>query len=300
MKPLKSILFCRLILLQLVGFICISALSVSSFGECVDQYTPPAPLLAPTAPIEIELTQVVAQLNEFWGATNVPPSTDAFGASGRQLPLVKVAISEDPIPTEFGIQIEEPGYVILNQTIYFTTSAWNRLASVIGIPNTQLTRALLFGHEYGHHLQTNAPGFAILRTILPQTFRRLRVPLEWHADALAGFWLRQSPEFTGSAAQMAEVTQFMESIGDESVRSSLGILAYIGRRMRGRYAHGSGADRVAAFQIGLTSNSLAELHSRLIAHVAQNARISDELLDQFSIGLNSLERLLEATQNRTP
>ncbi|MGB3054114.1 MAG: neutral zinc metallopeptidase [Acidimicrobiales bacterium] len=190
------------------------------------------------APVNRVAANAIADLNAFWGA--VYPAT--FDGAAYVAPAGGYfAVDRNSRPSTLPCQPYDVNQVLHNA--YFCPSddaiAWDEeflmpeLAETFG----DFTVAVVLAHEFGHAIQHRA------------AFEQPTVVMELQADCYAGAW----------AKHVADSGTSRFEIGTRELDQALaGILSFrdaAGASSEDPNAHGSGFDRVSAFQVGYEEGS---------------------------------------------
>jgi uncharacterized protein len=221
------------------------------------------PLPPPTAPPG-QLTGV-AQQKEFvarvlgdtedvWGAT--------FQQMGSRYKPPKLVLFNGQVGSACGLASAATGpfYCPGDQDVYLDTAFFQELSQRFGAPG-DFARAYVIAHEVGHHVQNQLGLMADVakrsERASDQTRNSLSVRQELQADCFAGVWGH-------SAAQRG-------LIDDKDVESGIAAAGAVGddriqQRSRGyvvpeSFTHGSSAQRVKWFKIGLQSGDLRQCNT---------------------------------------
>jgi len=195
---------------------------------------------------------VLRSTEQVWG--------DVFAAAGRTYEEPRMRVFRDSYPTACGTgdAAAGPFYCPRDRYVYLDLSFFDLMTRELGAPG-QFAHAYVVGHEVGHHVQ-NLLGIldkvdaARARASEAQS-NALSVRLELQADCLAGVWATRSQQEQGWRLERGDVESALNAasqIGDDTLQ----------RRARGTvvpesFTHGTSAQRVAWFQRGLRSGSIA-------------------------------------------
>jgi predicted metalloprotease len=139
---------------------------------------------------------------------------------------------------------------------------FDELQQKLGGSKADFSNAYVIAHEVGHHVQ-NLLGYSAIvdqkRAALPKTeFNRWSVRLELQADYLAGVWAhygQQDFNFIESG-DVESAIQSANAIGDDRLQKRAG-----GFVSPENYTHGTSAQRVKWFGLGLKTGDLGTLKS---------------------------------------
>jgi predicted metalloprotease len=170
-----------------------------------------------------------------------------FQREGRQYPAPTLVLFTHEVQSACGFASAASGpfYCPRDRKVYIDLGFFQELDRRFGAPG-DFAQGYVIAHEVGHHIQ-NTLG------VLSGGSNAQSVRQELQADCLAGMWGRSAAArdmlHTGDTE---EGLRAAAAIGDDTLQ----------RRSQGRvvpesFTHGSSADRVAAFQRGLNSTTLA-------------------------------------------
>jgi hypothetical protein len=118
--------------------------------------------------------------------------------------------------------------------------------------------AYVVAHEVGHHVQTllgTSAKVAALREQDPSQANALSVKMELQADCYAGIWAAREKKQTNllEAGDIEEALNAASAVGDDRLQK-----AAQGYVVPESFTHGSSADRVKWFQVGLQTGDLRQ------------------------------------------
>ena len=153
-----------------------------------------------------------------------------------------------------------PFYCPADKTVYLDPTFFDDLEQKLGGSKADFSRAYVITHEIGHHVQ-NLLGYSSLvdekRATLPKAqFNQWSVRLELQADYLAGVWAhygQQEFQFI-EAGDIEAAIQSANAIGDDRLQKRAG-----GFSSPEAYTHGTSAQRVKWFRLGLKTGDLSML-----------------------------------------
>jgi uncharacterized protein len=227
------------------------------FGGGTSSYVPGPTQHRSTSASQDPETQFVSRVlrstEEVWGSL----FPQQFGQQYRQPRLV---LFRDVTQTACGMgqAAMGPFYCPPDQRIYIDLSFFDELASRFRAPG-QFPQAYVIAHEVAHHVQ-NLLGISGKVQQMRQSMSRrdgnaLSVRVELQADCLAGVW-----------AYHANRQRAGKMIGEEDVDQAIAAASAIGddrlqRQSQGRvvpdsFTHGSSAQRVRWFKVGLESGDV--------------------------------------------
>jgi predicted metalloprotease len=228
----------------------------SSYEPAPTQTSRTAPRQQPQQPAGDAETQFVSRVlkstEDVW--------TSAFRELGRQYRDPKLVLYRDATRTECGVgqSAMGPFYCPADQRVYLDLAFFDDLARRFHSPG-QFPQAYVIAHEVGHHVQ-NLLGISAKTEQMKERMSKrdanaLSVRVELQADCFAGVW-----------ANRADAARGGKMIDDKDVEQALAAASAIGddrlqRQAQGRvvpdsFTHGSSAQRMRWFRIGLESGDL--------------------------------------------
>jgi predicted metalloprotease len=153
-----------------------------------------------------------------------------------------------------------PFYCPADRTVYLDPTFFDELQQKLGGSKADFSKAYVIAHEVGHHVQ-NLLGYSRIvdekrRTLPKAEFNRWSVRLELQADYLAGVWAYygQKEFHFIERGDIESAIQSANAIGDDRLQ----------KRARGfsspeKYTHGTSAQRVKWFSLGLKTGDLKML-----------------------------------------
>jgi predicted metalloprotease len=214
------------------------------------------PASRPSANADPE-TQFVARVlkstEDVWG--------ELFQQMGRQYRQPRLVLFRDATQTACGMgqSAMGPFYCPPDQRVYIDLSFFDELANRFRAPG-QFPQAYVIAHEVGHHVQ-NLLGISgkveqMRQNMSKRDANAMSVRVELQADCFAGVWAYHADKERGGTA----------TIGEKDVDQALAAATAIGddrlqRQSQGRvvpdsFTHGSSAQRVRWFKIGLQSGDV--------------------------------------------
>jgi predicted metalloprotease len=150
-----------------------------------------------------------------------------------------------------------PFYCPLDERVYIDLIFYSDLRERFGAPG-DFAQAYVIAHEVGHHIQNQLGIMDEVQTAQQQSFsqaeaNRLSVMLELQADCLAGVWAYNAEQARDVLEQgdVEEGLNAASSIGDDRLQ-----MESQGRVTPDSFTHGSSAQRVSWFEIGLESGDI--------------------------------------------
>jgi predicted metalloprotease len=187
---------------------------------------------------------------------------DVFRKHGQQYQPPHMVLFTDQVETGCGVAPSAVGpfYCPADKTVYLDPTFFDELAQKLGGSKAEFSQAYVIAHEVGHHVQ-NLLGYSKLvdqkrRSLPKEEFNQWSVRLELQADYLAGVWAHYGQE-KFNFIQPGDVESAIKSanaIGDDRLQ----------KRARGftspeSYTHGTSAQRVKWFRLGLETGDLSKL-----------------------------------------
>jgi predicted metalloprotease len=153
-----------------------------------------------------------------------------------------------------------PFYCPEDRTVYLDPTFFEELQQKLGGSKADFSNAYVIAHEVGHHVQ-NLLGYSGVvdqkRASLPKAeYNRWSVRLELQADYLAGVWAHYGQqEFNFiEPGDVESAIQSANAIGDDRLQKRAG-----GFSSPENYTHGTSAQRVKWFNLGLKTGDLGTL-----------------------------------------
>ena len=221
----------------------------------VTQSAPPRTArTAPAADAETQfVSRVLKSTEDVWG--------ELFQQTGKQYRQPRLVLFHDATQTSCGAgqAAMGPFYCPPDQRVYIDLAFFDELATRFRAPG-QFPQAYVIAHEVGHHVQ-NLLGISTRVQQMRESMSKrdgnaLSVRTELQADCFAGVW-----------AYHANKQRAGKMIGDSDVDQAMAAATAIGddrlqRQTQGRvvpdsFTHGSSAQRVRWFRIGLESGEMS-------------------------------------------
>ena len=149
-----------------------------------------------------------------------------------------------------------PFYCPSDYKVYLDLSFFEDLQTRFGASG-DFAQAYVIAHEVGHHVQTLLGISQKVRELQsrvgPAEMNQLSVRMELQADCLAGVWAHQAHKSREllEAGDIEEGLNAASSIGDDRIQRKTQ-----GRIVPDAFTHGSSAQRVRWFKLGLETGSL--------------------------------------------
>lgn len=185
-----------------------------------------------------------------------------FRQAGESYAPPRMVLFADRVETGCGLAPAAVGpfYCPEDKTVYLDPTFFDELQQKLGGSRADFSQAYVIAHEVGHHVQ-NLLGYSRIvdqkRATLPEAeFNRWSVRLELQADYLAGVWAhygQQQFDFI-EPGDVESAIQSANAIGDDRLQKRAG-----GFNSPERYTHGTSAQRMKWFTLGLKTGDLSRL-----------------------------------------
>jgi len=186
-----------------------------------------------------------------------------FQQSGKTYPAPQLVLFRDYVDSACGMAQSAMGpfYCPRDQKVYIDLGFYDQLKNRFKAPG-DFAQAYVIAHEVGHHIQTllgiSEKVHAARQNLSAVDGNKLTVKQELQADCLAGVWAYHA----NSARQLLEEGDVEEglnaasAIGDDTLQ----------KQSRGyvtpdSFTHGTSAQRVKWFKIGLSSGDIAQCNT---------------------------------------
>jgi predicted metalloprotease len=153
-----------------------------------------------------------------------------------------------------------PFYCPPDRTVYLDPSFFLELEQKLGGSKAEFSQAYVIAHEVGHHVQ-NLLGYSNIveekrRTLPKEEYNQWSVRLELQADYLAGVWAYYGQKKFNFIEQgdVESAIQSANAIGDDRLQKRA-----TGFNSPEKYTHGTSAQRVKWFTLGLQTGDLRNL-----------------------------------------
>lgn len=193
---------------------------------------------------------VLADTEETW--------TTLFNQHGRTYKEPRLVLFRGAVQSACGFAQSATGpfYCPGDQQVYIDLAFFNQLKNRFNAPG-DFAQAYVIAHEVGHHIQTllgiSAKVHAARSRLSKTEGNKLSVRLELQADCLAGVWAHHANRSRQllEAGDVEEGLRAASAIGDDTLQ----------KQSRGyvtpdSFTHGSSAQRVKWFKIGLASGDM--------------------------------------------
>jgi uncharacterized protein len=183
---------------------------------------------------------------------------EAFRKMGRTYQAPKLVLFSGAVESACGMagSATGPFYCPSDHKVYLDLSFFEDLRTRFGAPG-DFAQAYVIAHEVGHHVQTllgiSQKVNQLQSRVNPSERNKLSVRMELQADCLAGAWAQQANKSRQilEAGDVEEGLNAASAIGDDRIQ----------RKTRGyvvpdAFTHGSAAQRVHWFKLGLQSGNI--------------------------------------------
>jgi len=181
---------------------------------------------------------------------------EQFRKAGERYQPPHMVLFSDEVETGCGVAPSSVGpfYCPADKTVYLDPTFFDELQQMLGGSKAEFSQAYVIAHVDGHHVQ-NLLGYSRLvdqkrRTLPKEESNKWSVRLELQADYLAGVWAHYGQEKFHfiERGDIESAIKSANAIGDDRLQ----------KRAKGftspeRYTHGTSAQRVKWFRLGLQS-----------------------------------------------
>jgi predicted metalloprotease len=194
---------------------------------------------------EVFASKVLGSNNEMWQAV--------FDESLRDYSEPKLVLFRTATQSACGVASSKigPHYCPLDKTIYIDETFFDELTTRFGAEGGDVAEAYVIAHEVGHHAQNE---LGIMSEVDSRQSNDLSVRMELQADCFAGLWahsIRDQGVF--EQGEIHEAMDAAAAVGDDRIQQKSS--GYVNPEA---WTHGSSEQRVAWFDRGYSSGSLAE------------------------------------------
>jgi len=188
--------------------------------------------------------------------------TQKFQEAGKTYTPPHMVLFSDQVRTGCGLAPGSVGpfYCPEDRTVYLDPTFFDELQQKLGGSKADFSNAYVIAHEVGHHVQ-NLLGYSAIvdekRATLPKAeFNRWSVRLELQADYLAGVWAHYGQEEFHfiEEGDVDSAIQSANAIGDDRLQKNA-----TGFTSPEKYTHGTSAQRVKWFTLGLKTGDMSKL-----------------------------------------
>lgn len=193
---------------------------------------------------------VLAETEDVWG--------EAFRKMGRTYEAPTLVLYSEAVQSACGMagSAVGPFYCPYDQKVYLDLSFFGDLHRRFGASG-DFAQAYVIAHEVGHHVQTllgiSEKVHQLQARVSPSERNKLSVRMELQADCLAGVWAHQADRSREllEAGDIEEGLNAASAIGDDRIQRKTQ-----GHVVPDAFTHGSSAQRVRWFRVGLESGNL--------------------------------------------
>ena len=196
------------------------------------------------------VSTVLADTEDVW--------TDVFAQGGARYEQPKLVLFSGATPTACGTgqSAMGPFYCPGDHNVYIDLRFYQTLRDELGAPG-EFAQAYVIAHEVGHHVQ-NLLGISdkvdrMRGRVSEKEYNALSVRLELQADCFAGLWAKKSHESrqTLEGGDIEAAMNAAAKIGDDALQQKSQ-----GHVVPDSFTHGTSAQRMRWFNVGLESGSL--------------------------------------------
>ena len=183
--------------------------------------------------------KVVGSTDDVW--------TRIFSSSGLVYEKTQLVLFRDSTNSGCGVATSAvgPHYCPSDSKIYLDETFFDKLQANYGASTGDVAQAYVIAHEVGHHVQNQLGVFRFSDT----TNQSTSIDIELQADCYAGIWAyAQSNNNIFEPNEVTEALDAAAAVGDDNIQRSSGYTVN-----PETWTHGSSTERVAAFNMGLTS-----------------------------------------------
>ena len=193
---------------------------------------------------------VLAETEDVW--------QEAFRKRGRAYQAPTLVLFSGAVESACGMagSAVGPFYCPSDHKVYLDLSFFEDLRTRFGASG-DFAQAYVIAHEVGHHVQTllgiSKKVNELQARVSPSERNKLSVRMELQADCFAGVWARQADQSRQilEAGDIEEGLNAASAIGDDRIQRKTQ-----GHVVPDAFTHGSSAQRVRWFKLGLESGNL--------------------------------------------
>jgi len=193
---------------------------------------------------------VLAETEDVW--------QEAFRKRGRTYQAPTLVLYSGAVESACGMagSAVGPFYCPSDHKVYLDLSFFEDLRTRFGASG-DFAQAYVIAHEVGHHVQTllgiSKKVNELQARVSPSERNKLSVRMELQADCFAGVWARQADQSRQilEAGDIEEGLNAASAIGDDRIQRKTQ-----GHVVPDAFTHGSSAQRVRWFKLGLESGNL--------------------------------------------
>jgi predicted metalloprotease len=187
---------------------------------------------------------------------------EQFKKAGKRYEPPHMVLFTDQVQTGCGNAPSAVGpfYCPADRTVYLDPTFFDELEKKLGGSKAEFSQAYVIAHEVGHHVQ-NLLGYSNLveekrRTLPKEEYNQWSVRLELQADYLAGVWAHHGQELFHfiEPGDVEAAIKSANAIGDDRLQKRAA-----GFVSPEKYTHGTSAQRVKWFRLGLETGDMNRL-----------------------------------------
>ena len=238
----------------LFGFNPMAVLGLLSGGGSVTAPAPSQPARQPPAndPLARFVSTILASTEDVWG--------EIFAQSGRNYERPRLVLFRGAIPTACGTgqSAMGPFYCPQDRKVYIDLGFYQTLRNQLGSPG-DFAQAYVIAHEVGHHVQnllgTTSKVDALRERESRAQVNATSVRVELQADCYAGVWAfhSQAEKHWLDQGDIESALNAASHIGDDALQRQ-----EQGRVVPETFTHGTSAQRVGWFKLGLANGRVAD------------------------------------------
>jgi uncharacterized protein len=189
---------------------------------------------------------------------------EQFRKAGKHYVAPHMVLFSDSVETGCGVAPSAVGpfYCPADKTVYLDPTFFEELERRLGGSKAEFSQAYVIAHEVGHHVQ-NLLGYSSIveqkrRSSSKAEYHTWSVRLELQADYLAGVWAYHGQKKFNfiEAGDIESAIKSANAIGDDRLQKRA-----TGFTSPENYTHGTSAQRVKWFSLGLQTGDLSMLKS---------------------------------------
>lgn len=191
---------------------------------------------------EVFASTVLGSANEMWSGV--------FARSGGTYREPKLVLFRGATQSGCGVADSRvgPHYCPLDSTIYLDETFFDELTRRFGAEGGDVAEAYVIAHEVGHHVQQELNG------LIEEKTNEESVKLELQADCYAGLWAYSIKDLgVFEVGEIHEAIDAAGAVGDDRIQAKVS-----GRVNPESWMHGSSQQRIAAFNNGYETGSIAK------------------------------------------
>jgi uncharacterized protein len=193
---------------------------------------------------EVFASTVLGSNNEMW--------EDLFAQSNQTYTPPKLVLFRGATQSSCGgaQSLVGPHYCPLDETIYLDETFFDELTSRLGAEGGDVAEAYVIAHEVAHHAQNK---LGIMDQARASRDNENAIKLELQADCFAGLWAHSVKDLgVFLPGEINEAMDAAAAVGDDRIQQRT-----TGQVNPESWTHGSSAERVAWFNRGFDTGSLA-------------------------------------------